>query len=160
MTPSLFVRCTLAIACVVVVLVVWLFWTETFNIVDSDGAGADNPSKKRMRKNKRTTATLMLFSASWCPYCKQIVKDWELFCSKYRGADIPVHGGTSTCTLSCVKVDCSKSTSATDAKKQQYGVSGYPTVLIKVGDGTPVYKSSMETIAEFVNRVLDSNIAV
>ena len=96
MAPSLFVRISIAIALIVMLmLLVWgaMHRTTLFNIINADNDAPKNTNTRK--RQQRKTAALMLFSASWCPHCKKIVDEWEQFCSEHGGSSFIINKNTT-----------------------------------------------------------------
>jgi thiol-disulfide isomerase/thioredoxin len=83
----------------------------------------------------------ILFYTSWCPHCKQTIKDW----GQYKTND-PIEGGTYT------EIDCDKNPDKADF----YQIESYPTIIMIVKDKKYVFDSnfSKESMDKFVETIL------
>jgi thiol-disulfide isomerase/thioredoxin len=99
-----------------------------------------------------STATIMFFSADWCPHCQKAKPEWQAVKSKMDGTSVKGN------TLVFTEVDCTaKPPSAdTQALMTKYGVQGFPTIVL-VKNGTPTTlegKPTQESISTFINATL------
>lgn len=83
----------------------------------------ENQETKNMANynGRLSEARLMLFTADWCPHCKKAKPEWENFTKTNDGMEI---GNYKIVTES---VDC---TEGDDPRIQQYGIDGYPTLIL------------------------------
>ncbi len=99
------------------------------------------------------TAEILLFSASWCPVCKNAEPYWRDFRGEYEGKVINGY------KLLFTEVDCSDDASEEPqlvSLMEQFQVTGYPTIkLVKdktiVGFDAAVTKENLE---QFINSML------
>ena len=95
------------------------------------------------------TATILFFSADWCPHCQKAKPEWEAAKGKMNGTSVKGN------TLVFTEVDCTaKPPSAdTQALMKQYSVQGFPTiVLVKNGTSKTLEgKPTQESISTFIN---------
>lgn len=100
--------------------------------------------------NRRVSnAEIMFFSADWCPHCKRAKPEWDNFKDSFNGKTIGFH------ELKCVDVDCTEGDSPLI---QEYGVDGYPTVILKK-DGKRIdydARISEDNLKKFIDEFLDS----
>lgn len=99
--------------------------------------------------NRQDQATIMGFFADWCPHCTKAKPEWATFTAPMSKTPQPY----GKYLLQATQVDC---TNGNDPRIQQYGVDGYPTVLI-IKDGKPVkYEGSVNTenLTKFVTATL------
>ena len=96
-----------------------------------------------------TGATLMFFSADWCPHCQKAKPEWEAAKSKMDGTSV---NGT---TVVFKEIDCTAKPPPKETQDlmKKYGVEGFPTIVL-VKDGTTKKleeKPTQESISTFVN---------
>jgi thiol-disulfide isomerase/thioredoxin len=102
------------------------------------------PNKEFLPEGETKTtenATLYFFYTTWCPHCKQTLKDWEI----YRTSS-PLEGGTYSV------VDCDKFPDKADF----YQIESYPTIIMVVKDKKYIFDSnfSKESMDKFVDTIL------
>ena len=96
-------------------------------------------------------ATVMLFSASWCPICVKFAPIWTKIKEKYDGQQINGYD------VIFVTYDCSDHEDAEAiALQEQYNVTGYPTLKIKRDDEIIDFEGDRteETLTEFLYNIL------
>jgi thiol-disulfide isomerase/thioredoxin len=95
------------------------------------------------------TATIMFFSADWCPHCQKAKPEWEAAKGKMNGTSVKGN------TLVFTEVDCTAKPPSQDtqALMKQYSVQGFPTiVLVKNGTSKTLEgKPTQESISTFIN---------
>jgi thiol-disulfide isomerase/thioredoxin len=96
-----------------------------------------------------TGATLMFFSADWCPHCKKAKPEWEAAKSKMDGTSV---NGTNVVFK---EVDCTAKPPPKETQDlmKKYGVEGFPTIVLVKGETTKKLeeKPTQESISTFVN---------
>ena len=111
---------------------------------------SDNPEKM-------PTATIMLFSANWCPYCKKLETDgiYSQFKDQNNGKIINGY------RIVVKQIDC---TNDQDQQIQsnyldKYNVDGFPSIkLIKEGEDSPYdfdAKPTLESLNKFVQDIIN-----
>ncbi len=111
---------------------------------------SDNPEKM-------PTATIMLFSANWCPYCKKLESDgiYSQFKDQNNGKIINGY------RIVVKQIDC---TNDQDQQIQsnyldKYNVDGFPSIkLIKEGEDSPYdfdAKPTLESLNKFVQDIIN-----
>lgn len=83
----------------------------------------------------------ILFYTTWCPHCKQTLKDWEIY-----KTDKPREGATFSV------IDCDKFPDKADF----YQIESYPTIIMVVKDKKYIFDSnfSKESMDKFVETIL------
>jgi len=83
----------------------------------------------------------ILFYTTWCPHCKQTIKDWGLY-----KTNKPSEGGTYS------EIDCDKFPDKADF----YQIESYPTIIMIVKDKKYIFDSnfSKESMDKFVETIL------
>lgn len=103
------------------------------------------------------TATVMLFSAGWCPYCKKLEEDGTYATFKAQNNGKLINGYK----LIVKQIDC---TNDQDAQIQtnyldKYNVDGFPSIkLIKEGDDSPYdfdAKPTLESLNKFIQDIVN-----
>ena len=91
-------------------------------------------------------ASLYFFGVDWCPHCKDAKPIWDDFVKEHT--DKSFNGKT----VNFVHVDCDKDSALAD----KYGVSGYPTIKLDMGDSVVEYKSKphRDTLLSFLQSSL------
>ena len=106
---------------------------------------------------KMPTATVMLFSANWCPYCKKLENDgiYSQFKDQNNGKIINGY------KLIIKQIDC---TNDQDPQIQnnyldKYSVDGFPSIkLIKEGEDSPYdfdAKPTLESLNKFLQDIIN-----
>jgi thiol-disulfide isomerase/thioredoxin len=89
-------------------------------------------------------ASVMLFYADWCPHCKTAKPIWYDLKSSWQGKPVQF-----------VEVDCSaKNDANVEAKMQQYGVKGFPTIKLVQPGGQIIdfnQSPSKDSLTAFLN---------
>lgn len=107
--------------------------------------------------SKKPIAHIMLFTASWCPYCRKLKDEgtFSTFKTENQGKIINDY------ELFIQEIDCSNDHDSTiKTKLDEYNVDGFPSIkLIKEGDPpSAAYdfdaKPSIETLNKFIQAVL------
>ena len=95
------------------------------------------PNQEYIPKNKQYECKL--FYTTWCPHCKQTLKEWGAY--KNTRAD-----------LLFTIIDCDKEKEQADL----YEIESYPTILMLVNGKKYIFDSnfSKETMDQFVDTVL------
>ena len=107
--------------------------------------------------SKKPIAHIMLFTASWCPYCRKL-QDEGTF-SKFKSEN---HGKViNNYELDIQEIDCSNDQDSNiKTKLDEYNVDGFPSIkLIKEGDPPSSAfdfdaKPSIDTLNKFIHAVL------
>lgn len=118
----------------------------------------DKEEKKESNDDPETmpTATVMLFSASWCPYCKKLEEDGTYATFKAQNNGKLINGYR----LIVKQIDC---TNDQDAQIQtnyldKYNVDGFPSIkLIKEGDDSP-YEFDAKPTLESLNKFIQDTV--
>ena len=94
-------------------------------------------------------ATILFFSADWCPHCQKAKPEWEAAKGKMNGTSVKGN------TLVFTEVDCTAKPPSQDtqALMTKYSVQGFPTiVLVKNGTSKTLEgKPTQESISTFIN---------
>lgn len=107
--------------------------------------------------SKKPIAHIMLFTASWCPYCRKLKDEgtFSTFKNENQGKII------NNYELFIQEIDCSNDHDSTiKTTLDEYNVDGFPSIkLIKEGDPpSAAYdfdaKPSIETLEKFIHAVL------
>lgn len=77
-------------------------------------------------------ATLIFFYTNWCPHCKTAKPIWEAVQQKLQTSKIEGH------SVSTRAIDCEAEADIADS----YGVKGYPTFILEVGDKKLTYEAA------------------
>ena len=87
------------------------------------------------------TGELILFYTTWCPHCKQTLKDW----AKYK-----VNNEYENATFS--EIDCDKEVDKADF----YQIDSYPTIIILYKGNKYIFDSNFtdESMDKFVSTIL------
>jgi thiol-disulfide isomerase/thioredoxin len=114
-------------------------------------------TKNTSALSKKPIAHVMLFTASWCPYCRKLQDEgtFSKFKSENQGKVI------NNYELDIQEIDCSNDQDSNiKTKLDEYNVDGFPSIkLIKEGDPpSSAYdfdaKPSIETLNQFIHAVL------
>jgi len=106
---------------------------------------------------KNPIAHIMLFTASWCPYCKKLEDEgtFSKFKADNQGKLINKY------ELDIQEIDCSNDQDSNiKTKLDEYNVDGFPSIkLLKEGDPpSEAYdfdaKPSIDTLTQFIDAVL------
>jgi protein disulfide-isomerase len=98
--------------------------------------------------NTRSSESKMyFFYADWCPHCKSAKPEWDKFHKQFNNKQI------GTYNIVPVGVDCSE---GENPLIQEYGVDGYPTVILVKGDQRVNYdaKITYDNLVKYVEDVL------
>jgi len=98
--------------------------------------------------DRKSDATVILFTADWCPYCKRAKPEWDNFVASYDGKDIGNY------VVKTQLVDC---TNGDSPLIQQHSIDGYPTLFMLKEDNKRIdydAKITESNMANFVNSVL------
>lgn len=102
--------------------------------------GGDVPSVEK-------DATLYLFHANWCMYCKKAMPEWVKFKNDYDGKTINGY------KLIMKEYECSDvEVDEVNILMDKYDVDGYPTIVLVKDDGHVKFeaKPTYDTLVEFV----------
>lgn len=69
-------------------------------------------------------AELLFFSADWCPHCKKALPYWNASKATYNNQKIDGF------TVIYTEVNCTKPNGTTEKQMDQYGVQGFPTLVL------------------------------
>jgi len=114
-------------------------------------------TKNTSAVSKKPIAHIMLFTASWCPYCRKLQDEgtFSKFKSENQGKVI------NNYELDIQEIDCSNDQDSNiKTKLDEYNVDGFPSIkLIKEGDPpSSAYdfdaKPSIDTLNQFIHAVL------
>lgn len=114
-------------------------------------------TKNTSAQSKKPIAHIMLFTASWCPYCRKLQDEgtFSKFKSENQGKVI------NNYELDIQEIDCSNDQDSNiKTKLDEYNVDGFPSIkLIKEGDPpSSAYdfdaKPSIDTLNQFIHAVL------
>ena len=97
---------------------------------------------------RKSEVKVLIFTADWCPHCVRAKPEWLKFESAYDGKEIGNY------IVKPQMVDC---TNGDTPLIQQYGIDGYPTlIMIKDGDQRVNYdaKITESNLVNFVNSIL------
>jgi len=86
-----------------------------------------------------STVTCTLYYTTWCPHCKAVKPDWELFRKEFDGQKI---GGKTVIVLA---VDGDEDNEAAQAA----GVKGYPTITFAKDNASAVVYNGDRTLDGF-----------
>ena len=98
--------------------------------------------------NTRSSESKMyFFYADWCPHCKSAKPEWDKFHKQFNNKQI------GTYNIVPVGVDCSE---GDNPLIQEFGVDGYPTVILVKGDQRVNYdaKITYDNLVKYVEDVL------
>ena len=87
---------------------------------------------------------LLFFSVDWCPHCKVAQPEWDKLVSDYT--DQPINGKV----VEFVPYDCTTETAEIKSMTSQYGVDGYPTVILVMNGKPPVKFDAKPTEASML----------
>ncbi len=133
------------------ILVVGLIAYGLYKLIATN---ANNSRSSRYNANREHTyeggghghghdkAVVILFFADWCPHCVKAKPEWEHAKAELEGKRINGR------TVVFVEYDCSSEDSDSVAKRQEYGVEGFPTIKLDRNG----------TIVNFDGRVTTANI--
>jgi len=74
--------------------------------------------------NSSKQAELMLFTATWCPICRNSKPDWDEVKTEYNGKTINGY------TLIFTEVDCTTETPDTEKMMNKFKIEGFPTIKL------------------------------
>lgn len=126
--------------------------TPTY-VANKEFVGTDNTSEL----SQKPIAHIMLFTASWCPYCRKLQDEgtFSRFKTENQGKVI------NNYELDIQEIDCSNDQDSNiKTKLDEYNVDGFPSIkLIKEGDPpSSAYdfdaKPSIDTLNKFIHAVL------
>jgi len=89
-------------------------------------------------KTSKTSKTLYLFKAEWCPHCRMFKETWQNLETELKDK------------LKFVTYD-----SKVDSDKiESYGIKGYPTIILSVGNKAVEYVGPRDeqSLKEFINQ--------
>jgi len=102
---------------------------------------------KLSENGKEQTVQVLLFSVDWCPHCKTAAPEWEQFQSRYNNT-------TSNKTKYLISsINCTEETPKIESLISKYGIEGYPTVKMVLGDNSVVdfnAKITNDNLSEFL----------
>ena len=109
-------------------------------------ANRENASKSEGNKK----ASVLFFSAQWCPHCQKAKPEWENFKGEYEGKVINGY------TLVFTDYDCTEETPENEAIMKKYNIEGFPTVKLIKDNQIIDFDANVkkETLEQFVNSVL------
>lgn len=96
-------------------------------------------------------ATMMMFTADWCPHCKAAKPEWEAFKEEVNGHTI------NGFVVDVREVNCTQSTAEVQAMCDKYAIEGFPTVKLDKGGGDVVSYDAKPTsalLSEFLHTML------
>jgi thiol-disulfide isomerase/thioredoxin len=97
---------------------------------------------------RKSEATVFIFTADWCPHCKRAKPEWDKFAASYNDKEVGDY------IIKTQLVDC---TDGDSPLIQQYGIDGYPTVLLIKDENQRVdydAKINESSLSEFIKSVL------
>jgi len=97
---------------------------------------------------RKSESKVLFFTADWCPYCKRAKPEWNDFVKTYHGKDVGNY------VIQTQEVDCTEGDSPLI---QEYGIDGYPTVLLIKDENQRVNydaKVTKSNLSDFVEKVL------
>jgi thiol-disulfide isomerase/thioredoxin len=106
-----------------------------------DGLSSSNTTDQNQPiKIDENTASMLFFTAKWCPYCREVRPKWLKYRQNYD--DTVVRGSR----IKCTEVDCS----------DLYNITSFPTFILATPTGFHKYDPTANTLGEFTNEILES----
>lgn len=96
------------------------------------------------------SAEILIFKTDWCPHCTSAKPAWDDIVRQYDGKTVNGY------RLHFTEVNCTDETPEIEAKMNEYGVEGFPTIKM-VKDGQIIEfdaKPTKENMEQYINTVL------
>ena len=140
-----------AIIFVVFVIIIWYIYN--YLIYPRYNPSYVNNNEFHAGSDKVNEVTLMFFYADWCPHCKSAKGTdtepgpWTSFKNKYDDKTI------NNTKIYIREIDCSKDEGTSKQMVEDYGVEGYPTIILIKGDEEIMYdaKPNEGNLEQFIN---------
>lgn len=162
-TKKILMYAGVALAVVVLLLVIWHFYSKTGHgshgncssgrCESNGGEGSEmqhleNFSGLSDDSSSGSDYRLLFFYANWCPHCKAAKPQMEQVKTELEKG--PVNGKT----VKLVNYDCTEPSPEMEAIMDKYQISSYPTILLVSSDGnvTPFEnKPTKDAVMNFLN---------
>jgi thiol-disulfide isomerase/thioredoxin len=134
-----------------------LYWGYNFFFGKKDGFNAnregstgENSSSGSTKSAQEKTATFIIFVASWCPWSKSALPEWEKFQAEYDGKIVNGY------RLEFVTYECGDPNSEASAIATKYDVEGYPTIKLLKDDRVIDFdaKPTQELLTQFLQTTI------
>ena len=127
---------------------IYLFYNYSKNNIEAFHANRENVPVSEGQADK--TATIMIFTADWCPHCQKAKPEWEKVKSKYDNKSINGY------KLHFVDHNCTEESTEVREALDKYNVEGFPTIKLIKDNQVIEYdaKPTEDTIDKFLNTVL------
>ena len=139
------------IAIIVVSLLLIIFAYYMFKSYTNNKT-AFHANRENIPKDETATknATIMLFYADWCPYCKTAKPEWDSIKSDYDGKSINGYN------VQFVEYNCTNETAEISQLIEKYSIDGFPTIKLLKDNQVVEYdaKPTKSTIDQFLHTVL------
>lgn len=96
------------------------------------------------------SAEILIFKTDWCPHCTSAKPAWDDIVRQYDGKKVNGY------RLQFTEVNCTDESPEIEAKMNQFGVEGFPTIKM-VKDGQIIEfdaKPTKENMEQYINTVL------
>jgi thiol-disulfide isomerase/thioredoxin len=120
----------------VVGVLCWYVYKKYF-VIDNSKFIPNNEYVPEIKSN----CTITLYHTEWCPHCKEMMPEWNLFKTNYKSDKYDV-------TFN--EIDCDKNQSETS------DITEFPTIIMTRGENKYFYDSkfSEETMNKFINTIM------
>ena len=132
------------------------FVHEYFEGGGGGGSGGDGGNGGN-DENSSTSNTLLFFTATWCPHCKKVQKDWHELMESCKNNIYTT--STTHVRVKCVVVDPDKDDDATKSIMQKYKVKAFPTIILDATTGGPFATFDKKITADNLRQFMDENAA-
>jgi protein disulfide-isomerase-like protein len=121
-------RNAILITIAVVVLIIAIFWPRDYRLfhagvsahIGNLGGSIEletfDGQDMQDGGDARSTSTLTLFYAPWCPHCKNMMSDWDRVAQRVANNKF---------NIKITKINCDEN----KEMAEKYGVSGFPTII-------------------------------
>jgi thiol-disulfide isomerase/thioredoxin len=96
------------------------------------------------------SAEILIFKTDWCPHCTAAKPAWDDIVRQYDGKTVNGY------RLQFTEVNCTEESPEIEAKMNEYGVEGFPTIKM-VKDGQIIEfdaKPTKDNLEQYINTVL------